>query len=142
MKNTKKQQRDKDESNVKTKAPHSIASPSTKLLPSPSSAAASNVTKITKKSHAIQKRTIDKPSSVQTKLVSVKSENGTKSVIVSKVRPNSDAVTAAPSTREVNKDRNDKRLIRGDSKRVATQVEPKVSVETPEKKQPQCTLYA
>lgn len=137
MKNTKRQQREKDELNVKTKSPHSIASPSTTSLKLSSSAAASNVTKIIKKSHIIQKRTADKPSSVQTKLMSVKNENGTKSVIVSKVRPktatSTPAVAAAAPAHEVNKDRTDKRVVRGDSKYVATQVEPKVSVESPTK---------
>lgn len=138
MKDVKKQHREKHESNVKTKLSHSIASPST-TSSSLSSAAAANVVKITKKSYGIQKRTAAKSNSVQTKLISVKNENGIKSIVVSKVGSNSasaaaDAVVAAASTtREVNKDRNDKRLIKGDSKRVATQVESKVSVETPKK---------
>lgn len=138
MKDTKKQ-REKDEPEVKTKSPHSIGSPS-KPSTSSSSAAASNVIKITKKSHAIQKRTADKKAnSVQTKLMSVKNENGTRSVIVSKVSTNSAATANAKTVataasvilREINKDRNDKRLVKDDSKRVATQVESKVSVEEP-----------
>lgn len=139
MKDAKKQ-REKVESDVKTKSPHSIRAPSTS---SPSTS--SNVLKITKKSHAIQKRTVDKSNSVQTKLMSVKNENGTKSVIVSKINAKSPATSAVkpPTTAAkllttastaqpavVNNARIGKRLVRtDDSKRVATQVESRVSVE-------------
>lgn len=127
MKDTKKQ-REKDEPKVKTKSPHSIDLPSARSTSS--SATASNVIKISKKSNTIQKRSAVKSNNVQTKLVSVKNENGTKSVIVSKVSP--PTTVAAASTQEI-KDRNDKRAAKGDSKFVATQVESKVSVEHPQK---------
>lgn len=139
MKDTRKQ-REKCDTIVKTKTPHSIRAPSTS-----SSSTSSNVLKITKKSHAIQKRTVDKPSSVQTKLMSAKNENGTKSVIVSKVNAKSPATaavkppttaaklptaTSTPQPGGINNARIGKRLVRTDeSKRVATQVELKVSVE-------------
>lgn len=145
MKDTRKQ-REKDASDVKTKSPHSIRAPSTSS-PSTSSAAASNVLKITKKSLAIQKRTVDKPNSVQTKLMSVRNENGTKSVIVSKANANAKSPatpnvkpptaaaklpTAASAAQPsgISIARIGKRPVRtDDSKRVAIQVESKVGVE-------------
>lgn len=145
MKDTKKQ-REKDESGVKTKSPHSIRAPSTSS-PSTSMAGAINVLKIRKNSHAIQKRTVDKSSSIQTKLMSVKNENGTKSVIVSKVtaklpatpiaKPSTTAakLPTAPQPGGTNSARIGKRPVRtNDSKRVATQVESRVSVEHTAKK--------
>lgn len=141
MKDTKKQ-REKDESNVKTKSPHSIATPSTTT--STPSTPASNVLKITKKSHTIQKRPTNKTNSVQTKLMSVKNENGTKSVIVSKINTNSAATptakvsvstvaVASAQLGEINNACLGRPVKSVDSKRVATQVESKVSVEHTDK---------
>lgn len=142
MKDTRKQ-REKDGPDVKTKSPHSIATPP---MPSTSSSpSASNVLKITKKSHTIQKRPTNRSNSMQTKLVSVRNENGTKSVIVSTVKANaaatpiakvppSTAAVASAQSGEASSVRISKRPVKtaDESKRVATQkaeVEPKVSVE-------------
>lgn len=84
MKGNKKQ-REKEVVKTKTKPPHSISTTST-------AATAAKVLNVSKKSQVIQKKTT-KPGIVQSKLVSVKNENGTKSLTVSKLTASTNVKT-------------------------------------------------
>lgn len=104
-----KRQREKESDKTKTKPPHSIsASVSPKVL------------NVSKKSQVIQKK--PQKISVQSKLISMKNENGTKSLTVTKV--------SAPAS--VNKT-HDARSVKSNSTgtKPTSQVELKVSVKSP-----------
>lgn len=108
MKGNKKQ-REKELDKSKTKPPHSIsASVSTKVL------------NVSKKSQVIQKKPEKLP--LQSKLIAIKSENGTKSLTVSKV--------SAPGS--VSKT-HDTRSVKSNlaAAKPTSQVELKVSVKSP-----------
>lgn len=108
MKGNKKQ-REKESDKSKTKPPHSIsASVSTKVL------------NVSKKSQVIQKKPEKLP--LQSKLIAIKSENGTKSLTVSKV--------SAPGS--VSKT-HDTRSVKSNlaAAKPTSQVELKVSVKSP-----------
>lgn len=83
---TNKRQQEKVIVKTKTKPPHSIGSVSAKMLP------------ISKKSQVIQKQPA-KSATIQSKLVPVRNENGTKSLIVTKVEAPS-SVSRSHATRQ------------------------------------------
>lgn len=106
MKGNKKQ-REKDPLKIKTESPHSIgASTSTK------------VSNLSKKSQAIQK-THEKSSKVQSKLIPIKNENGTKTLFISKASTSAKVHETRPS--------------KSSSVVAAAQVELKVSTKSPHK---------
>lgn len=84
MKGNKKQH-GKDPVKIKTVSPHSI-----------SASTSSNVTNVSKKSHSIKKPS-EKSASVQSKLVSLKNDNGTKTLVVSKASTSSKVRDNRPS---------------------------------------------
>lgn len=100
-----KRQREKDLDKTKTKPPHSIsASGSSKILD------------VSKKSQVIQKKS-DKPAVIQSKLASIKNQDGKSSLVVSKM--------STPSTSTSNKS-NDTRTV----KTVVTNLKPNAQVES------------
>lgn len=98
-----KRQREKDLDKTKTKPPHSIsASGSSKILD------------VSKKSQVIQKKS-DKPAVIQSKLASIKNQDGKSSLVVSKM--------STPSTSNKS---NDTRTV----KTVVTNLKPNAQVES------------
>lgn len=99
---TSRRQREKDSDKTKTKPPHSISASGSKLLD------------VSRKSQVIQKKT-DKSTAIQSKLTSVKSEDGKRSLIVSRI--------TTPSTSSKS---NDTRT----AKTVSTNLKPNAQVES------------
>lgn len=104
-----RKQREKELDKTKTKPPHSIGTPGS-----------SKVLNVSKKSQVIQKKS--EKSALQSKLISVKNENGTKSLVVSKINEPASARKALET-----------RSVKSVSTvpKPAVKVESKVSVKSP-----------